>query len=218
MIKAIIFDFDGTLTPLTLDFTHLREEITKIARNYVTQEAIGELEGHYIIEMIYEVGERLNSHAAGGGFFEKEAFEKLRVLEVEASKGKDLYPYTRSVLRKLKDKGIKTGIITRTCTDVIKSVFADVEKYIDVVVTRENLRHVKPHPSHALEALHALDTIAQEALLVGDHPTDVLGGKAAGTATAGVLTGRTGREAFQEAGADFILDDIRGVLGLKSVP
>jgi phosphoglycolate phosphatase len=218
MIKAIIFDFDGTLTPLTLDFTRLREEIVRIAKKYVTEEAIGELEGHYIIEMIYEIGERLNGEAAGDGSFEKEAFEKLRVLELEASRGKELYPYTRPVLKSLKDRKIKTGTITRTCIDVIKNVFTDVESYIDAIVTRENLRHVKPHPSHALEALNALGTIPQEALLVGDHPTDVLGGKAAGMVTAGVLTGRTGREAFEKAGADFILDDIRGVLGLKIVP
>jgi phosphoglycolate phosphatase len=210
MIKSIIFDFDGTLTPLTLDFSRLREEIVKIARKYVTQEAICELEGHYIIEMIYEIGERLNGERS----FEEEAFEKLRVLELEAAQSKDLYPYAREVLKNLKDRGIKTGIITRTCIDVIRSVFIDVEQYMDVVVTRESLRQVKPHPAHALEALRILEVSPNQAMLVGDHPTDVIAGKEAGMTTAGVLTGRTQRSAFEDVGATFVLDDIRDLLQL----
>ncbi len=216
MIKTIIFDFDGTLTPLTLDFGRLREEIVIIARKYVTEEAIGELEGHYIIEMIYEIGERLKGKT-GGETFEDEAFERLRVLEVEASKDKELYPYTKPVLESLKSRGINMGIITRTCMDVVKGVFPDVERYIDAIVTREHLRHVKPHPSHALEALEALEAVPRESLLVGDHPTDVLGGKAAGMLTAAVLTGRTGKEAFEEVGATHILHDIRGLLQLPEI-
>ena len=216
MIKTIIFDFDGTLTPLTLDFGRLREEIVIIARKYVTEEAIGELEGHYIIEMIYEIGERLKGGPEADSF-EEEAFERLRVLEVEASKGKEPYPYTKSVLESLQSRGIKMGIITRTCMDVVKGVFPDVERYIDAIVTREHLRHVKPHPSHALEALEALDAIPQESLIVGDHPTDILGGKTAGMVTAGVLTGRTGKEAFQEVRATYILDDIRDLLQLPEI-
>jgi phosphoglycolate phosphatase len=214
MIKSIIFDFDGTLTPLTLDFTRLREEIVRIARKYVTEEAIGELEGHYIIEMIYEIGESLKGEAAGEESFEEEAFEKLRVLELEAAQNKDLYPYTREVLKDLKDQGIKPGIITRTCIDVIRSVFVDVKQYVDVVVTRENIRQVKPHPAHALEALRMLDVSPGEAMLVGDHPTDVIAGKGAGMITAGVLTGRTKRRAFEDVGATFVLDDIRDILQL----
>jgi phosphoglycolate phosphatase len=218
MIKSIIFDFDGTLTPLTLNFTALREEIVIIAQKYVTEEAIGELEGHYIIEMIYEIGERLKGEAVGEESFEEEAFEKLRVLELEAAQGKELYSYSREVLKDLKDRGIKTGIITRTCIDVIRSVFPDVEQYMDAVVTRENIRQVKPHPAHALEALRMLDVLPEEAILAGDHPTDVIAGKEAGMITAGVLAGRTGRKAFEDVGATFILDDIRDLrqLLLKS--
>jgi len=216
MIRAIIFDFDGTLTPLTLDFTRLRAEIAKIARAYVTEDVIGELEGHYIIEMIYAVEERLGGRAEAR-LFHREAFEELRVLELEAAQGKDVYPFVRGVLKNVKDRGMKIGIITRTCIDVIRSVFVDVEQYVDVVLTRENMRQVKPHPAHALEALRMLDVGPAEAMLVGDHPTDVTAGKEAGMVTAGVLTGRTQRMAFEDVGATFVLADIRDILQLKSL-
>lgn len=216
MIKAIIFDFDGTLTPLTLDFSRIRAEIVNIARKYAAEEVISKLEGSHIIEMIYEIEEGLNEGAACGEF-QKEAFERLKILELEAAQGKDLYPYTRDVLKNLKAEEIRIGIITRTSIDVLKSVFADMESYISAVVARENTRYVKPNPLHALEALRMLGIAPNEAMMVGDHPTDVIAGNAAGMITAGVLAGRTQREAFEEVGATYILDDIRGILKLKSV-
>jgi len=44
-------------------------------------------------------------------------------------------------------------------------------------------------------------------VIVGDHPIDIQAGKSAGMKTVGVLTGRTKREEFERAGADYILLD-----------
>jgi phosphoglycolate phosphatase-like HAD superfamily hydrolase len=53
-----------------------------------------------------------------------------------------------------------------------------------------------------------------EAILVGDHPTDIIAGIAAKTRTVGVLAGRTQKERFAETGADHIVADIRAVIDL----
>ena len=37
MIRAVIFDFDGTLAPLSLNFDHMRAEIEAIAGQYVSE-------------------------------------------------------------------------------------------------------------------------------------------------------------------------------------
>lgn len=216
MIKAVIFDFDGTLTPLSLDFKLLREEIANIARRYTTEEIIKETEDNFIIEMIHRIEDRLNG-AREAAEFQKEAFDRLKVLELESAIGKDVYPYTRDVLKNLKLIGIKTGIITRTTIDVVRRVFIDMDNYISVTVTREDTRHVKPDPFHAFEALRMLDALPGESMMVGDHPTDVLAGMGAGMITVGVLTGRTKREEFKKIGATFILNDIRDILNLKVI-
>ena len=100
-MKAVIFDFDGTLTALTLDFGYLKEEIRKIAANYMPVDVVHSLEGHYIIETIYGIAKQLD---AQGQKFQEEAFERLNILEIEASRGKDVYPYTRPVLTELQKK------------------------------------------------------------------------------------------------------------------
>ena len=213
-IKAVVFDFDGTLTPLTLNFDSLRAEIVKIAREYVNEKILDDMQGQYIIEMIYGIAQRLDG-LNGPSEFKNRAFERLRVLEVEAARGKDVFPYTRNVMKSLHNKSIKTGIITRSCIDALKTVFPDIFDYTDSIVTREGIEHVKPHPDHVLEVLRILNIDPDKTLIVGDHPTDVTAGRSAGTYTAGVLTGRTTREAFEEAGATYILNDIREIIQLR---
>ena len=211
MIKGVIFDFDGTLTELTLDFGHLRTEIEKVARRYVGDDDIKSQEGQYVIEMIYGVEGRLVEQVDA---FRREAFVRLRELEMEASRGKDVYSYTRDVLRRLREKGIKIGVITRSHVDVLKLVFPDIASYVETIVTRDEVREVKPHPNHGSEVLRLLGITPEEAILVGDHPTDVLAGRSVGMKTAGVLSGRTTREGFEEVGATYVLQDIREIPGI----
>jgi phosphoglycolate phosphatase len=211
MIRAAIFDFDGTLTPLTLDFSLLRAKVEETAREYVDESFLASQADQYILEMIHAVADTL---AEEGLRFRQRAFQELSFLEVNAARGKSLYPYARDTLLRLRSKGVKVGIITRTCMEVLETVFPDLAYHVDTVVTRDDTRLVKPNPEHVRLALEALQIAPGEAVLAGDHPTDIEAGRAFGTLTAGVLTGRTSRAQFVNAGADHIFDDIRGVVGL----
>lgn len=211
MVKAVIFDFDGTLTELTLDFGFLKEEIARVALRYAPANIVRSSENHFIIEMIYGIAEHLGTK---GLKFEKNAFHRLTDLELEASKGKDVYSYTREVLAALQYKNIKTGIITRTSRKVLKQVFPDMGKFIHTAVTREDIRNLKPDPAHVVKALRLLNVPPEEAMVVGDHPTDIHAGSALNMKTAGVLSGRTGEKAFREANATYIFQDIRGIMDI----
>ena len=105
--------------------------------------------------------------------------------------------------------------MTRNCRAAIEKAFPDMDVYVNAVATREDVSAVKPHPAHVMALLGLLGHIDPgKALLVGDHPTDVLAGKASGVASVGVLTGRTARSAFTQAGATFVVNDIRDVPAL----
>ncbi|MBP8626695.1 MAG: HAD family hydrolase [Syntrophorhabdales bacterium] len=209
MTHGVIFDFDGTLTELTLDFKLLKDEILKIAERFVDKKTLNNLDGFYIIEMIYEL-ERLIGE--NGMVFSQEAFRRLEELEVEAASGKGLFPYTRDVLMGLKKRGVKIGIITRSCIAVLNLVFPDMTEYIHGISTREHTRYVKPDPRHVQHVLRVISVKPENAMLVGDHPTDVTAGLQAGLTAVGVLSGRTDKRSFKDAGADFIVTDIRGIL------
>lgn len=212
-VRAVIFDFDGTLTPLTLDFSLLRARVEQIAREYVDQDIIDRQKDQYILEMIHAIEDEIDQSTAS---FRDRAFRELDRLEIEACRNKELYPYARAVLSYLKEHNIRAGIITRSSATVIRTVFPDLDQYIDATVTRDDTRYVKPDPHQLRMAVEALRVEHTAAVIVGDHPTDIAAGKALGAMTAGVLSGRCSRTDFVDAGADHVFDDIRGVIGLVS--
>jgi len=208
MIAAVIFDFDGTLTEQTLDFAGMRKAIEKIAEKYASPDLIRRLDGLYILEMIDELGRMLDN---GGPAFSDEALARLQEMEVEGARGKEVYPYTRSVLGTLRGQGLRIGVITRNCTEGVAKVFPDAAAYVDALATRDDVREVKPKPGHLKAILAALGVEARQALVVGDHPTDMLAGKALGLRTVGVLAGKASRADLERAGADHVVADIRAV-------
>jgi len=110
------------------------------------------------------------------------------------------------MLHELRRRHIKVGIVTRNCMDAIKQIFPDIDSFCDVVITREFSTKVKPHPDHLLTALDALDTDAEFAAMVGDHPMDITVGKDVGVYTIGVLTGHSEADTLLDAGADMIIE------------
>lgn len=210
-IKAVIFDYDGTLAPLNLDFASLRQEILKIAFKYVPISILYSVDGLHILELVYEIESLLGEK---GGKFRTEAFSKLKELEVEAALKKSVFPYTRYVLKALKERGVKRGIMTRTCVEAVSTSFFDYSDYVEVIVTRDDVERVKPHPDHVRKVLEKLKTIPQESMIVGDHPTDIMAGTSLRMRTVGVLTGRTGTDEFVKVGATYIFQDIREILNL----
>jgi phosphoglycolate phosphatase len=211
MIKAILFDFDGTLTELTIDFRQAKEDMFSIGDKYLPSGSARECEGPFILDTIYAIEARCGEAAPA---FRKEALDRLTQIELETSKGKDVFPFTRGLLKELRDKGIKVAILTRSCKEALLRVFPDMMDYVDAVVTREDVKYVKPHPSHAEKTLSILGVEPHEAMIVGDQKTDIMAGRALDIRTVGVLTGRPEKCGFDEVEPNHIIQDVRGILAL----
>lgn len=212
MLRAVVFDFDGTLMPLSIDFTAMRAEVEKLARNYFPEEIIEAHAGLYLLETIEALSAGLDAHRAEA--FSREAHARICTFEVRSAREKALYPFTRTVLAGLRQKGLGIGVITRNCRAAVLTVLPDIDDYADGLVTREDTDRVKPHPGHVETILHLLHCSPREALLVGDHPTDVMAGTALSMVTVAVLSGRTTRDDFARVHPAFIVDDIRGLAGI----
>lgn len=103
---------------------------------------------------------------------------------------------------------VRIGVVSAGPTRQVER-FLDqhaLRPYIDVVVTSQTHRRMKPHPQPVLGALSALGVAPENAVMVGDTTVDVKAGQAAGTQTYGVLTGFGRRRDLQRHGADEIAD------------
>jgi phosphoglycolate phosphatase len=56
--------------------------------------------------------------------------------------------------------------------------------------------------------MKSLRISGEEGVMVGDHIIDIQAGKRVGMKTMGVLTGRTKKEEFEKAGADYVLTSV----------
>jgi phosphoglycolate phosphatase len=212
-VKAIIFDFDGTLAVLNIDFSYMREKVFDLMKRYGVA---GELvEERYLLEIIDEVYQILwNKNPIGAEDFYQKAHQILHKIEMEAAEKGSLITGAERTLKNLRGKGIKIGIVTRNCEEAVRKVFPDINNCCDVFVSRNSVKKVKPHPDHLTYVMESLKASGRESVMVGDHIIDIQAGKRVGMKTIGVLTGRTKKEEFEKAGADYILRDAAEVCKL----
>lgn len=212
-VKAIVFDFDGTLAVLNIDFSSMKERVFDLMKHYsVAKEWVGE---RYLLEIIDEVYQILwKKNPSGAEDFYQKAHQVLHEIEMRAAEKGSLIPGTEATLKTLRRKEIKVGIITRNCEDAVRKVFPNINDFCDVFVSRNLVKKVKPHPDHLTYVMKSLKTSGKEAVMVGDHPIDIQAGKKMGMKTIGVLTGRTKKDEFEKAGADYVLKDVTEVCEL----
>ena len=212
-VKAVIFDFDGTLAVLNIDFSFMREQVFDLIRRFgVKEESIRQ---KHALEIIDEVSAILfqGNPSAAQNFYES-AHDILHEIEMKAAGKGRLLPRVEETLADLRKKGIKVAIVTRNCADAVRRVFPKIDDFCDVFVSRNSVKNVKPHPEHLRTAMNGLNVSGTEAVMVGDHILDIQAGKRVGTKTIGVLTGSTKRGDFEQAGADLVLDDVSGLCAL----
>jgi phosphoglycolate phosphatase len=212
-IKAVIFDFDGTLAVLNIDFSLMRERIFDLMRGYGIQDET--IQEKYLLEITDEAYQLLwEKNPSSAHAFYQESHHILHEVEMKAAEEGRLIPGTEATLEGLRKKGIKIGIITRNCEDAVRKVFPGINDFCDVFVSRNSVKKVKPHPDHLTYVMKWLKVSGEEAVMVGDHMIDVQAGRRVGMKTIGVLTGRTKKEEFEKAGADYVLKDASEVFEL----
>ncbi|OPY14423.1 MAG: Phosphoglycolate phosphatase [Syntrophus sp. PtaB.Bin001] len=205
LFKAFVFDFDGTLAELNLDFNFMRNSIIALSGQYgIRSEGLHDF---LILELIDIVRDLIskNDPAKAVRFF-NEAHHLIKEIEMEAANQGALLEGTLLLLTTLKNKGIPVGIISRNCHSALVRVFPNIADYCSVVLSRDKTIHVKPHSGHLVQALRCLDTSPAKAVMVGDHPLDIHLGRQVGTYTIGVLTGYTQADSLFASGADLVLN------------
>lgn len=207
-LRALVFDFDGTLAKLTLDFDCMRRRLDALAREYLPTPP--DPFAHAILEWQALVATQLGNGAAktgAAGDFLSRSAKLILDMEVDAAKHGTLFPFTRPMFQSLRAAGIKAAIITRNCTQAVHCVFPDYAEFCPTLLTREDVRQAKPEPGHLFAALERIACSPQKSLMIGDHPMDILTGKRAGTWTAGVASGRVSQRELLESGADISAAD-----------
>lgn len=204
MLKAVLFDIDGTLISLDGAMESTQKAIKQLGLSVPTKETLLPTFGYTAEEyfpMLFPGKEDL-----------LEEFKKLKNQVYYTEHLAKPFEHTPGVLAAVKEKGLKIGIVTTNRRERALFIMVDNNLSFDALVGVDDIENRKPAPDGILKACRDLGVKPEEVIMVGDHIFDIQAGKAAGVyLTIGVTTGRNTREEL-EAEADKVVDDIRGVL------
>ena len=201
-IRAVIFDFDGTLFDATEAICHsLNAALTAHGRATLPREEILPRIGRPLYEIFQALepgasAARVQSHVDAY----RTAFWPVCLTHTRAMPG------LRACLDGLRGRA-KLGIATNRSERGAHYILDGFGfgAYFTTIVALEHVRQVKPHPEAVLAACAQLGVPPASALMVGDTPDDMAAGRAAGAGAVGVTTGAYDRAALLEAGAHEVI-------------
>lgn len=208
MIKAILFDLDGTL----IDTNELIVQSFQHAfREHLNKEISRE-------DVIKTFGEPLRG--AMLKYDEENVDKMLSIFRKYNEKNHDrLASECEGVvegIKLLKESGYKIALVTskrRSMTERGLKLI-DIYKDMDIIVTPEDTEEHKPLAAPALKACDLLNVKPVETIFVGDSHNDILCGKAAGCYTCLVSYTALPLEEMMGYGPDFIIDNLRELVGI----
>ena len=202
-LKCLVFDFDGTLARPSLDFALMKARVTELARPYPG--ARPECGGLPALELV--VRRAASMDEASAAKYRAAAHAAIREMEARAAASTSLFGFVRPALARLRARGVAPAVITRNTRDSVLAVFPEALEVLEALFAREDVPAVKPDPGHLLAALRKAGAAPGQAMMVGDHPSDVLTARRAGTLAGAVASGGTPREELALSRPDYLARD-----------
>lgn len=213
---AVLFDLDGTLTDTLADLhSSVNFALGSFGFQERTIEEIRSFVGNGVKRLVFlsvpentpeEIAERclavFKEHYAANSLVRTKPYDGIT-----------------DVLKKLKDNGIKTAVVTNkmhsAAVDIVEYFFGNL---IDVTVGQIDGIAQKPQPDGIYKALEQLEVSKEKAVYVGDSEVDCFTAKNAGIPCIGVTWGFRDRDVLLSCGADFISETVSQLNDLLLLP
>ena len=215
MIKACIFDLDGTLA-YTLDSMAAvgNQVVRKFGLNPMPVENYRYYCGNgadmLVKRLLIDAGDKELVHYEEARKLYRTEFDKDPFYKIQH------YPGMPETLKTLKQNGVKLGVCSNkpheAAVKVVKRMFGD--QIFDMVMGQSDSVRKKPAPDGPLKTAQAFGVLPEECMYLGDSGTDMQTGKAAGMYTVGVLWGYREKEELLKNGADALVESPEDILDL----
>lgn len=208
MIKAIIFDIDGTL----IDSNHLHA----IAWQRAFKQAGYSFERSQIAPLIGMGGDHVVPKLLGKAASRADEEEQQRIRDWYAEAFDELrvqgepFADAEAILRDLKQRGLRVAFASSAKKQHVAHFAAklNADKYVEVITNGDDVKRSKPAPDIFNVALERLGLTADEAMAVGDTPYDIIAARGAGLACVAVRSGGFSDELLQAEQPVAIYNDV----------
>ena len=207
MIKACIFDLDGTLTNTLESMTYsVNLTLEEMGLSKITKDQCRLFVGNgarvLMEKSLKAAGDTDASRIEEGMEIYGRIFDRNCTYHVTPYEG------IPEMLKALKDKGIHLAVLSnkpdRQTVKVVKAIFGE-ELFDYAQGQKEGIRR-KPEPDGVWYLMEQMHVSKEECLYIGDSEVDAATGRNAGLKTIGVLWGFRDRKTLETAGADDLID------------
>lgn len=214
MVRAILFDFDGTLVDAseaivwTFNSVMKRFELQPWTHRRITAGI-----GKPLATLFKEI------RPDCGPFQLQEMLKAYEELAREEDPGAvRLKPNVRRTLAWLSES-VQMGVVTSRRGRGARSILRrfELEEYFSAVIGIESVERTKPDAQPLRLALELLRVPPQEALMVGDTLDDVRSARNAGVKSAAVTTGHQVMSTLLAAEPDYIIHDLSELMQLPEL-
>ena len=209
MIKAILFDFDGTLVNSAPGIVKTMEQVfIKMNIPVPTEEAMRATIGLPLRLALKELGHLDDKSADDATELYRSLFP---IYEVEYV---TVFPEVKETLMALKEKGLRMAIVTSRDTTSLRLIAdrRDMTPFFETYVTGADGFPPKPAPDMVYVIMEHSEAEKEDVLMVGDTVFDIDMGKNAGVKTCGVTYGNGKIDELSHA--DYIINDFAQLLDI----
>jgi len=208
MIKALLFDFDGTLL-------NTNDLIIQTFMHVLNERFPGQYSPKDCLKFLGPSLKQTMSDIAPGE--EDAMIAKYRKYnELHHDELVTQYPDVVSTLEQLKAMGIKLAIVSTKRNGMIDRGLSvlGANHLFDVRIGTDDVKNVKPDPEPVLLALERLGVNKEEAIMIGDNSHDIEAGHNAGIRAAGVAWAFKGPEYLQQFKPEYMLHHMTDLLDI----
>ncbi len=203
MLKALLFDLDGTLANTNPVHRSTWEKFLEPYGYDVTWDFYrNNISGRVGQEMVLDLFPDLSPEEAQEMAEAKDAEFRERTGELE------VLPGLRELVEKGREKGMKMALVTNAPEENVLAVLhaLDLEDVFETVILADDVGAGKPDPAPYETALEALDVSADEAVAFEDSPSGIASSVAAGIPTIGIASTQE-PEDLEEHGVELVVHD-----------
>jgi HAD superfamily hydrolase (TIGR01549 family) len=217
MIKAVVFDLDGTLVYFKIDYMKAREEVDNfLGKNGLPKEYLGKRPIFVTLEnaVKYFIKQGIGEESIKN--IKKKINRIVLKYELDAAKKTSLLPNAKEVLENIKNLGLKIGLFTinnRKVTDLILNKY-ELTDFFNAIITREDTLKIKPEKEHFLEVLKFLKVAANETVVVGDTIYDFMAPRKLGAKCIGIEGLFTAKLLISKGKVHYVVRDLNEIIGI----
>ncbi|MBQ1035877.1 HAD family hydrolase [Micromonospora sp. C81] len=141
--------------------------------------------------------------------------DALVAAELRAVGSAEPTSYAREVIVAARQVGLPLAVVSNNSSQAVEAYLRAhrLDRHVRLVVGRAYAAptRMKPNPAPILQAARALGVEPDLCVLLGDSLSDIEGAKAAGTRVIGFANRPAKKQAFEQAGADWVVTSMREV-------